>query len=123
MKKISENSLKNAVSVRTLYIVKMFDSFFIIWNIEFIRFQRNHIQRTINHISYNKSNSDTSVSSRMVPEPTLGFKHLTSNFSTSPFSSAKKRFKILPTYSLLMRFVQYTTPYHFPKRESSVTGG
>ena len=56
-------------------------------------------------------------------EPTLGFKQRTSKFSTSPFSSATKRFKILTTNSLLVRFVQYNTPYHFPKRESSVIGG
>ena len=61
--------------------------------------------------------------SRRVLGPTFGFRQRTLRQSTAPFSSTKKRFMILLTNSWPVRFVLYTTAYHFSKIDSFATGG
>ena len=61
--------------------------------------------------------------SRRVLDSTFGFRQRTLRQSTAPFSSTKKRFMILLTNSWPVRFVLYTTAYHFPKTDSFATGG
>ena len=61
--------------------------------------------------------------SRRVLGPTFGFKQRMLRQSTAPFSSTKKRFMILLTNSWPVRFVLYTTAYHFSKTDSFATGG